>query len=72
MFGLEEKSVLFNVELGKLPFIRCSSRSEVFLKVLLNQQACNFILKRLCHKCFPVNLAKNIFYTTPLLAASAY
>ena len=40
---------------------RCSMKKSIF-KYL---KTCNFILKRLLHKCFPLNIAK--FLRTPIL-----
>ena len=53
-------------------------RKTPVLKSLFNKvaalKACNFIKKRLQHKCFPVNIAKffknSLFYRKPLVAAS--
>ena len=45
---------------------RCSGRPEVFYKKGVPRNfACNFIKKRLWHRCFSVNFAK--FLRTPFL-----
>ena len=44
---------------------RCSS-NQVFLKT------CNFIKKRLRHRCFPVNLQNTLFHRTSLVAAFVF
>ena len=53
------------------------ARKIPLLKFLFNQvaglQTCNFIKKKLQHKCFPANIAKfseQFFYRAPLMAAS--
>ena len=53
-------------------------RKTLLLEPLFNKvaslQACNFIKKRLQHRCFPMNITKffgKAFYRTPLVAASA-
>ena len=55
-----------------------SSHSQMFFKILSiftgkHLKACNFIKKRLQHRCFPVNIAKllrTVFYRTPMAAGS--
>ena len=64
--------------------VRRGSSKEVFLNicnihrktaVLESLLACNFIKKRLQHRCFLVNIAKFLktaFYRTPPVAASGF
>ena len=58
-----------------------SSRSQIFFKigvlknfVKFRHNACNFVKKRLQHRCFPMKIAKifknTYFYRAPLVAAS--
>ena len=49
-------------------------RWSVFVNTVAGPKPCNFIKKRLQHRCFPVNIAKmfknNFLYRTPPVAAS--
>ena len=49
---------------------------EVFFDKVTGPQGCNFIKKRLQHRCFPVKFAKYLrtpfFYRTPPVAASVF
>ena len=54
-------------------FIHSTSADAVFLVGKKGLQACNFIKKRLQHRCLPVNIAKNsLFYRTPMVTASVF
>ena len=49
---------------------------EVFFDKVTGPQGCNFIKKRLQHRCFPVKFSKYLrtpfFYRTPPVAASVF
>ena len=49
----------YHIKFGKSIMNRCSIK-KLLLKILKNEglQSCNFIKKRLQHRCFPVNIAK--------------
>ena len=51
---------MFCPEPVKKPFMEIKQPSEVFYKISCSEglQACNFIKRRLQHRCFPVNIAK--------------
>ena len=59
---------IFTIFTGK--HLRCS----LFVNTVAGPKPCNFIKKRLQHRCFPVNIAKNLkntfLYRTPPVAAS--
>ena len=42
-------------------------RSRLWYHYQFKTEACNFIKKRLWHRCFLVNFAKNLFYRAPLV-----
>ena len=46
-------------------FVGNIHRKTPVLESIFNKVACNFVLKRLQHKCFPVNISK--FVKTPIL-----
>ena len=54
-----------SVKQGFLKKFRNIHRRTPVLESLFNKVACNFIKKRLQHKCFPVSIAK--FFKTPIL-----
>ena len=57
-----KKGALKNFAIFKGKHLR---RSPFFIKFHEDLEACNFIKKKLRHRCFPVNIAK--FFRTPIL-----